>query len=70
MGRRLPLKFPRRLIEDFDLLRGVHGDTLKRFAGLSGRNEDTVLQIDGRLALDVIGVPRHETDLATDTHEQ
>jgi hypothetical protein len=66
----IPLKFSRRFVEDFDFLRGVHGDMLERLTGFGRWNEDAIFQVDGRLALEVIGMAWHEADFAADTHKQ
>jgi len=68
--RGLLLKLSWRLIQNFDFLRGVHRDALERLTGLGRRNKDAILQIDRRLALDVIGMTGHETDLAAAAHEK
>ena len=61
-------KFRGWVLEKSQPQRGIPGGALDGFAGLGRREKDAVLQIERRLARNVIGMPRNEADLVADAH--
>jgi hypothetical protein len=62
------LKLSRRFIENFYLLRGVHGGALERLAGLGWRKDDPMFEVERRLPFHIIWMPWYEADFAPGTH--
>jgi hypothetical protein len=60
--RGFTLKFSGGLVENLDFLGGIECDTLHGLPRFCWRNDDPILQIEGRLAFDVVRMPWNNAD--------